>query len=275
VQDDVEFESRISAGSDDLVELFLRGPAIPFSNDTSFGTGFAPFTDLERLVYESEKYLNSPEYKKAHPEVGSDIKVMGMRAKDSIKLTVACAFISKHVPDLESYVKFKQRVHDDLQKLCPKLTQNEVHIFVNTADDVENKSVYITLTGTSAEMGDDGSVGRGNRVSGLITPMRSMTMEAAAGKNPVNHVGKIYAVLASDIASSVATEHPEVVDVTITLLSQIGKPIDQPKVAAVSIIAPDQEYERISAEVRRSIDGRLENITEVTNKIVEGKLTIF
>ncbi|MEW6748979.1 MAG: methionine adenosyltransferase [Candidatus Micrarchaeota archaeon] len=275
VQDDVEFESRISPGSSDLVDLFLRGPAIPFSNDTSFGTGFAPLTDLERVVLESERYLNSPDYKKSHPGVGTDIKVMGCREKDKIKLTVACAFISKHIPDIETYVKAKERVRDDLQKLCTKLTRKQVDIFVNTADDIESKSVYITLTGTSAEMGDDGSVGRGNRVNGLITPMRSMTMEAAAGKNPVNHVGKIYSVMASEIASSVAKEHPDIEDITITLLSQIGKPIDQPKVASVSLIAKDSEYERLKSLVHKDIDSRLENIVEVTNRIVEGKLATF
>jgi S-adenosylmethionine synthetase len=38
-------------------------------------------------------------------------------------------------------------------------------------------SVYLTVTGTSAEAGDDGEAGRGNRVNGLITPYRPMTME--------------------------------------------------------------------------------------------------
>jgi S-adenosylmethionine synthetase len=275
LEDDVEIESRISTGSSDLVDLFLRGPKIPLSNDTSFGTGFAPFTDLERVVLESEKLLNSPDYKKAHPEVGSDIKVMGAREKDRIRLTVACAFVSKHIPDVDTYVKRKDRVRDDLLKLAAKLTKKPVEIFVNTADDVANKSVYITLTGTSAEMGDDGSVGRGNRVNGLITPMRPMTMEAAAGKNPVNHVGKIYSVMASEIAYSISKEHPDIEEVTLTLLSQIGKPIDQPKVASVSIIAKDSDFERLKAMARREVDSRLENITDVTNKIVEGKSSMF
>jgi len=37
---------------------------------------------------------------------------------------------------------------------------------MNVADDIEAGSVYITVTGTSAEMGDDGAVGRGNRAMG-------------------------------------------------------------------------------------------------------------
>lgn len=274
VCNDVEIESRIAHGSSDLVELFLRGPKIPYANDTSFGTGFAPLSDLERIVLASEKHLNSPEYKASHPEVGTDIKVMGLREKDRIKITVACAFISRHIPDIDTYIKCRERVRDDVLKVAKGLTDKEVHIFVNTADDDANKSVYITLTGTSAEMGDDGSVGRGNRVNGLITPFRSMTLEAAAGKNPVNHVGKIYSVLATEMASSIAKEYPDIEDINIILLSQIGKPIDQPKVASVNIITGG-DFEKMRADVRREMDQRLENVTETTNKIVFGKLPLF
>lgn len=275
VCNDVEIDSRISAGSPDLVELFLRGPKIPYANDTSFGTGFAPLSDLEKVVLEAEKHLNSPGYKKRHPEVGPDIKVMGLREKDKIKLTVACAFISKHVKDVNSYVELKERVTDDIVKTSKKATDMGVDVFVNTADDVKNKSVYITVSGTSAEMGDDGSVGRGNRVNGLITPFRSMTLEAAAGKNPVNHVGKIYSVLATDIANSISKDHPEIDDITITLLSQIGKPIDQPKVASVSIISKEGDFEKLRTLVTKEIDSRLGSITEITEKVVYGKLSIF
>jgi S-adenosylmethionine synthetase len=275
VDDDVEIDSRISAGSADLVELFLRGPKIPYANDTSFGTGFAPLTDLEKLVFASEKYLNSKEYKSTHPEVGPDIKVMGLREKNRVRLTVSCAFIARHIPDIGTYVKRKERLGRDLLALARKITDIGVTVAVNSADDIKAKSVYITLTGTSAEMGDDGSVGRGNRVNGLITPMRSMTMEAAAGKNPVNHVGKIYSVLASETAASIASEHPDIEDITITLLSQIGQPIDQPRMAAASIIAPAGDFRRLQAVVRREMDSRLENVTEVTNRIVEGKTPLF
>jgi S-adenosylmethionine synthetase len=42
----------------------------------------------------------------------------------------------------------------------------------------------------------DAQFGRGNRINGLITPCRPMRLEAAAGKIPVTHVGKIYNVMA-------------------------------------------------------------------------------
>jgi S-adenosylmethionine synthetase len=42
----------------------------------------------------------------------------------------------------------------------------------------------LTVTGTSAENGDDGQVGRGNRINGLITPYHPMSLEATSGKKP-------------------------------------------------------------------------------------------
>jgi hypothetical protein len=57
-----------------------------------------------------------------------------------------------------------------------------------------DRSVRVSLTvlGTSAEGGDCGEVGRGNRVNGIAASNRPLGLEAAAGKNPVSHVGKIY-----------------------------------------------------------------------------------
>lgn len=275
VDGDVEVESRISPGSADLVELFLRGPKIAYANDTSFGTGYAPLDDLEKIVLATEQTLNSDSYKTAHPEIGEDIKVMGLREGKRIKLTVAVAFVSKFVHNADEYVKYKERVHIDVESIAKKITETEVIVFVNTADDDKNESVYITLTGTSAEMGDDGSVGRGNRVNGLITPFRSMSIEAAAGKNPVSHVGKIYNVLSFEIANQIVQEIQDVEDVTITLLSQIGKPIDQPKVASAELITGDGSYERVRSKAQYIIDKNLEDITETTNRIIFGKANVF
>lgn len=272
IYEDVEIESKIATGSSDLVNLFLRGPKIPFANDTSFGTGFAPLSILEELVLKSEQYLNSDSYKSKHPEVGSDIKVMGLRENNSIKITIACAFVSKYLNNINDYITSKERVKEDILKLAAQITDKEVNVFVNTADDEKSGSVYLTLTGTSAEMGDDGSVGRGNRINGLITPFRSMTLEAACGKNPVNHVGKIYSVLATEMAETIARTY-DVEDITITLLSQIGKPIDQPKVASVAVISDD--FNSINPKIKKDVDGYLENITEATNRIVFGKVGLF
>ncbi len=273
---DVEIESRISTGSAELAGLLSRGETAPLANDTSFGTGFAPLDDIEKVVLNVERYLNSEGYKEAHPEVGEDIKVMGLRQDGLIKLTVAVALVSKYVEGIDKYVEYKERIREDILKVTGKITDMGVEVFVNTADDIEKKSVYITLTGTSAEMGDDGSVGRGNRVNGLITPFRGMSLEAAAGKNPVNHVGKIYSVLATQMAGEIAEEHEDIEDITITLLSQIGKPIDKPKVASAMVIMKEgKDFEKVKDKIEYSMNKNLEEITEITNRIVFGKIPVF
>jgi len=276
VESDVEIESRISAGSAELASLISKGEKVPLANDTSIGTGFAPLDDLERLVLNIEGYLNSDEYKIARPAVGEDIKVMGMRQDGDIKLTVAVAFVSRHINDIDEYVEQKEKVLEDITKLAERIVGRRVDISLNMADDIKGRSIYLTLSGTSAEMGDDGSVGRGNRVNGLITPFRGMSLEAAAGKNPVNHVGKIYSVAATEMAYEIAEEYDEVENINIAILSEIGKPIDQPKVASVSVLTKKKEqFEKIKDKISYNVDRHLEEITEITNRIVFGKVRIF
>jgi S-adenosylmethionine synthetase len=95
--------SRLRPGSADLTHLFDRKPSIPLANDTSCGVGFAPPTDLERVVLAVERRLNASETKALHPEIGSDIKVMGVRRGRRIELTIGCAFIGRFVRDMSDY----------------------------------------------------------------------------------------------------------------------------------------------------------------------------
>ncbi len=276
IEKHVLFESYVSSGSADLVDVFKRERAMPLANDTSFGVGFAPFSETENLVLATERMLNSPEYTKKNPFVGEDIKVMGVREKDSVSLTVACAFVSKHVSGLSEYKEFKARMTEDILREAKGHTKRKVEVSVNTADNYKEDWVYITVTGLSCEMGDDGSVGRGNRVNGLITPCRPMTMEAAAGKNPVNHVGKLYSVLAFDIARDIIRKHPCVKDCEVKLLSQIGVPIDHPKSAELKVLLNDGEkFENHKKALTETVDSWLANITELTHRIIEGKTKVY
>jgi S-adenosylmethionine synthetase len=151
-----------------------------------------------------------------------------------------------------------------------------VVVHVNTADDIRNQSVYLTVTGTSAEMGDDGSVGRGNRCNGLITPNRPMSMEATSGKNPINHIGKIYNLLSTMIARECVEKVDGVEEMYIRLLSQIGKPIDFPLVASVQVLPKAGFTLRdINSEIEGIVDERLANVTCITEKVIRGELRTF
>src|SRR5712691_5017452 len=267
VDADVTLDCKIGQGSVDLRGLYDTQKQL--ANDTSFGVGFAPFSDLETITLKTEQLINGP-LKKELKEVGQDIKVMGVRHKDDIRLTVAAAFVDHYVNVVE---ELRERLLDN----AVKYTDRTVKVDINTGDNYDSGIFYLTVTGLSWENGDDGSVGRGNRVSGLITPYRPMSMEAAAGKNPVTHVGKLYNLLSFEIADRLVKEHQgKVKEVWVRIVSQIGKPIDEPQAATAQIIP--EEGTRVSSIQKDAvalIDDELDKIYKLTDRIVDGKVRTF
>ncbi|MCL4365500.1 MAG: methionine adenosyltransferase [Candidatus Marsarchaeota archaeon] len=278
-KNEVKFVSKIARGSADLTDVFIRNAAhddVPLANDTSFGLGFAPFSDTERLVLETERYLNSRRYKEAMPAVGEDIKVMGLRDGKEITLTIAVAFVSKLVKNLDHYISYKEKIRKDVARFASRLIEKDVAVYINAADPEDSDAVYLTKSGLSCEAGDDGSVGRGNRVNGLITPFRPMSLEAAAGKNPVNHIGKIYNLLATEVASDIVKQYPGIVECNIAIMSQIGQRIDQPLNLNINLAtAKPADFENAKAKARYIADGWLENLGEFTMDISLGKHKTF
>lgn len=278
VEEHVVIDSRIGQGSVDLVGVFnkVKENPIPLANDTSFGVGYAPLSETEKIVLETERLLNSEKFKKELPAVGEDIKVMGLRKDDEIDLTIAAAIVDSEVQNPQEYMEVKEGIYSAVKELVSQYTDRKVNIYINTADDPEKDIYYITVTGTSAEAGDDGSVGRGNRVNGLITPNRHMSMEAAAGKNPVSHVGKIYNILANLIANDIAEQIEGVQEVYVRILSQIGKPIDEPLVASIQAIPkPGYKVEQFERQAYEIADEWLANITKIQKMILEDKINVF
>ncbi len=273
---DIVVDIKLGEGSGDLQEVFgEEGRQIPMSNDTSFGVGHAPLTETETIVLETERQLNG-RYSDDNPAIGQDIKVMGKRERDEIDVTVAVAIVDRYVADLEEYKETIEGIEAFVADLATDHTDRDVAVHVNTADDYEEGSIYLTTTGTSAEQGDDGSVGRGNRANGLITPNRSMSMEATSGKNPVNHIGKIYNLLSTEIARTVVDEVDGIEEIRVRLLSQIGQPIDRPHVADATLVTDDGvEIGDIEAEVTEIVDEELEDVTAITERVIEGELTTF
>jgi len=275
-EEHVIIDYRIGKGSADLVGIFEEKARTPRANDTSIGSGYAPLSTLERLVLESERLLNSGEVKRRLPAIGEDIKVLGIRDGRRIDLTIAMAVIDRHVSGVEDYVAVKEEARELVLDLASKIAPDyDVNVYINTGDIVEKGILYLTVTGTSSEHGDDGMTGRGNRVNGLITPLRPMSMEAAAGKNPVNHVGKLYNVAAHDIARQIYEEVKGVREVYVKLVSQIGRPIDDPLIADVKVKVEDRLTGDMKEEIRRIVDERLARITEYTERFVRGEITVF
>ncbi|MEB3825480.1 MAG: methionine adenosyltransferase [Desulfurococcales archaeon] len=277
-EEHVVVDYKIGKGSADLVGIFDTAKEVPRSNDTSFGVGYAPLSPLERLVFEAERLLNSKDVKTRIPAIGEDIKVMGLRRNKTIDLTIAMAIVSSLVSDGEEYQEIKEEARELVLDLASKLVPDyEINVYINTGDMPDKGIFYLTYTGTSSEHGDDGMTGRGNRVNGLITPLRPMSLEATAGKNPVSHVGKIYNVAAMIAADKIAATLDDIEEVYVKLLSQIGRPINEPLVASVkvnpgngrSLSASDRE------EIRGIIEEIVGNIEKITNVIIEGKTILF
>ncbi len=271
----VELDCRIGQGSVDLRGVFDHHSAV-LANDTSFGVGFAPYSDTERLVLESERFLTT-KLKHRLPALGEDVKVMGYRSGDDIHLTVAAALVDSEVKDAKEYARVCEEIRERLADQAAKLTNRSVSIDVNTADDPELGRYYLTVTGLSMEAGDDGSVGRGNRANGLITPNRPMSLEASAGKNPVNHVGKLYNLLGLLIAQDIVKEaNGNVKEAHVRILSQIGKPVDEPQVASLQILpASGVRLTKLKKDAEGVASRWLDDIGSIPQRLLTDKLSVF
>jgi S-adenosylmethionine synthetase len=267
---------RAFEGSQDLQALFAReGQGAPLANDTSIGVGYAPMSALERLTLAIEQRLNAPEHARERPARGEDVKVMGIRRGDILQLTVACAMIGGHLRTIEDYLAETAAVQQVISSLAAELGFVNCGAAVNTADDPAGGTVYLTVTGTSAEAGDDGEVGRGNRVNGLITPYRPMSLEAAAGKNPVTHVGKIYNVVARDIAEAIVAADTGIAAAQCLMVSRIGNPVTRPAITDVKLATKDgAPIDRFEGPVEDVVSGCLSRIPQLIEGFITGAIDV-
>jgi S-adenosylmethionine synthetase len=271
----VRVDTMIKQGSPDLVAVFLRKAAMPIANDTSIGVGYAPLTPTEKLVLDVEHRLNDSAFKRKFPEVGEDVKVMALRRKRRLDLTVAAAMVGPKIPDASHYSSVLGDVKGEVDRLASKVDL-DVNVKLNAADDVKHGNYYLTVTGTSAEQGDDGNTGRGNRVNGLISPMRQYSMEATAGKNPVNHTGKLLNAVAIVASQRIVEEVAGVKEAYVRVLSRIGVPIDQPQIASAAVILEKgTAMSAVSGDVESILDESLAGIRDVTKLILERKIVLF
>jgi S-adenosylmethionine synthetase len=268
----VRLHCLVRPGSEELIEVFGKARA----NDSSLGVGYAPLSPLERCVLAVERRLNSREVKAEAPELGEDIKVLGLRADRRTRLTVACAFVDARVPDRDAYLQGKARAARLAREVAQSTLGGEIEVEVNAADAPEHDQLYLTVTGTSAEAGDDGEAGRGNRAHGLITPYRPMTLESLAGKNPVTHVGKLYNVCARLVAEDAVRELDELAAVQIALASRIGQPVADPVLVDVQAAPrPGAKLEPLVEPLRRIVGRHLEGFDALTARLVAGSVELF
>lgn len=297
----IKFTVETKSGSTDLVDVYNRKDALSsgkiLANDTSIGIGYAPLTITERIVKELEMYLNSKKFKEKYPYSGEDIKIMGTRIDKKLDLTIAMGFVSRFVNSESDYWEYKGKMMEEIRKFVEsKISDSEISLnekgidlgengskglYLNTADvrkKGEKGNIYLTLTGMSAEQGDDGAVGRGNRVNGIIPFQRPLSMEAVAGKNPVNHIGKIYNVMAFRIADQIYRELSEKIkQVEVKLLSQIGVSITDPYIAYASVIPKSNvNVDDLKGKIKKIFDDELTNekFEDLRKEFIDGKINV-
>lgn len=272
---DILITSKIRKGSNDLVELFQRfgKGEMPLANDTSLGVGYYPFSSLEKNVLKIEMLLNSEPVKQLFPFIGEDIKIMGVKNKEETYYTIAIAFIDRFVADIHDYVSKIRKVKDFISR---ELNLHHHTLDINTADNYEHESIYLTVSGTSAEAGDDGEVGRGNRVNGLITPYRPMSLEAVSGKNPISHVGKIYNHFAFDLSKAIC-DHQFAKEAQVYIVSQIGKPINEPQLIHVRLRdqhGSDEQIRNLSRQMLGELPALWKKLLLLRNSFGLGELLL-
>ncbi|MCP4967817.1 MAG: hypothetical protein GY926_21605 [bacterium] len=262
-----DVEVWLNQSSADLASVVTaREDDVPLANDTSFAAVSLPRSALESTVHSVETHLNSDAFRARLP-IGRDIKVMGARVDGASHVTVACPVLARSVQNRAEYDNVVAEVQAAIATIAEAKLGAGVVVKINQAD--QEDSPYLTLTGTSAEAGDDGQVGRGNRFGGLITPYRPMSLEAAAGKNPAAHVGKTYHAVAADIAARLSAE-TKVSESTIRMLSSIGRSVADPETVHIEVAG-----EADKAQIETIVTESLADWRGVRDRLIAGSYELY
>jgi S-adenosylmethionine synthetase len=275
----LRYQVELKAGSEELASLFVGRKGVLGANDTSAAVGYAPLSETERLVLETERHLNSSAFKVRFPETGEDVKVMGIRMGRRVDLTVAMPLLDAYVGSEVEYFRRKEAVTEaflgHIRTHLKELELGEVTLNHLDRRGTGMAGMYLSVLGTSAEDADSGEVGRGNQVNGLIALNRPRASEAAAGKNPVSHVGKIYNVLTHLLANRIYAEVPGLREVVVWLCSRIGEPVDQPRIASLQVaLQPGVTLPDVAAPIRQVVQEELARMPVFCEELAEGRYPI-
>jgi S-adenosylmethionine synthetase len=265
----------LAPASAELRAIYGAGTRELEANDTSAASGYAPLSPTEELVLAVERHLNGPEFKAAFPDTGEDVKVFGLRRDGHVSLTVAMPFRCEAIASESAYFARKEAVLGALADRF-RATPLDLAWTLNSLDRPGRgpDGTYLTLTGTSAEDADSGQVGRGNRVNGLIAFARPAGSEAAPGKNPVAHPGKLYSVLSHRLAREIHTRCPGLREVYVHLATRIGEPVDRPWAGVQLVLADGVALGDIERRVRNVVEVELARMPLFRSELVLGQYPV-
>ena len=272
---DLEMRFVLAPGSEELRRIYTQQDPEIASNDTCGASGYAPLTATEELVLAVENFLNSPEFKTAFPDTGQDVKVLGVREDERVAVTVAMPLSCLHIGSEAAYFARKDEVlHALAARFRSAALQTDWRLNCLDRPGIGLEGVYLTLTGTSAEDADSGQVGRGNRVNGLIAFSRPTGGEAAAGKNPVAHAGKVYSVLSHRLARLIHARCPELLEVYVHLAARIGEPVDRPWTGVQVILSPGMVLADVEGAIRAVVDAEIARMREFRSELIRGQYPV-
>jgi S-adenosylmethionine synthetase len=274
----VKYRFKLAPGSQELTDIFQRAGEVRGANDTSAAVGYYPLSPTEQAVLALERELNGERFKTLFPDTGEDVKVMGLRYGKDLDLTVAMPLLARSIASERRYFERKQEIADRMQGFLAGLAGFErISLHFNTLDRPGRGlgGVYLSLLGTSAEDADSGQVGRGNRVNGLIPIGRPIGSEAAAGKNPMSHVGKVYNVLSHRLAREICETVDGVQGAYVLLLSRIGDPVDTPLMAnAQLLMEPGRRAQEVAGKVEELFERRFRGIQAFCLALARGEYPV-
>jgi S-adenosylmethionine synthetase len=280
---------KVSVGRDLLcqVELQPAPPALravaehqfPLANDTSASVGYAPLTATERLVLQAESFLNGRSFKQSFPDTGQDVKVLAVRKDRDLTVTVAMPFFAPMLRNEREYFRRKSAAERALAGFVERRTGGRLKTTVNLnvldSPGEAESGAYLTLLGTSAEAGDSGEVGRGNRVSRVISLRRPAGAEATAGKHPLSHVGKIYNVFSQTLDEHLHRRVSGLEQVTVWMTSRIGTPVAEPDTVVVEVTPRSgRAFKGLLPGIQREVAAMLATLPSFCVELARGRYAV-
>jgi S-adenosylmethionine synthetase len=208
---------------DDLPEL-----TFPKCNDTSTCVGYWPLTLGDNLALYLEGWFYIDEFTPKFDYVGQDVKCMVSINGWNIKITMNVPFIPKKTPNVDFYKAKLASIKTDLLDLAYSIAGDsyKIDLQLNGMDNDTKNDYYLLLTGSCIEAGEEGVVGRGNKSRGTINSNKPFSMEAASGKNPVYHVGKVYTAIVDTLSKEISEKFN--CEAQVFMTSKIGNHLFDP-----------------------------------------------
>jgi S-adenosylmethionine synthetase len=209
----------------------------PTASDTVAVTGWWPHTPTEQLTLALERHLNQEGQGPRDQRLGQDIKIMAIRHGQHVDVTANVAVHPLAAPDTATYDEIIAEVHAELAKVADTTLGGALNyqLRVNSGDanPYRGKRHYLLGSGSCLELGEEGFVGRGNTTAGLIPVHRPKSAEAAFGKNPTYHAGKVYSLHAEMASRAIyaATGTPA----TVTIVARHSDPLIAPALVHVGL----------------------------------------